>query len=67
MISGTGELIEPDDGIIAIGSGGSYALAAARMLVKHSSLSAREIVEESLLAAGDICIYTNKNLTIEEL
>ncbi|MER3524330.1 MAG: HslU--HslV peptidase proteolytic subunit [Ignavibacteria bacterium] len=67
IISGTGELIEPDDGIIAIGSGGSYALAAARMLVKHSSLSAREIVEESLRAAGDICIYTNTTLTIEEL
>jgi ATP-dependent HslUV protease subunit HslV len=67
VISGTGELIEPDDGIVAIGSGGSYALAAARMLVKHSNLSAREIVEESLTTAGDICIYTNKNLTIEEL
>lgn len=67
VISGNGELIEPDDGIIAIGSGGSYALAAARMLVKHSALSAREIVEESLLAAGEICIYTNRNVTIEEL
>lgn len=67
IISGTGELIEPDDGIIAIGSGGSFALAAARMLVKHSSLSAREIVEESLRAAGDICIYTNATLTIEKL
>lgn len=67
VISGTGELIEPDDGIIAIGSGGSFALAAARMLVKHSNLSAREIVEESLQTAGDICIYTNKNLSIEEL
>jgi ATP-dependent HslUV protease subunit HslV len=67
VISGTGEIIEPDDGIVAIGSGGSYALAAARMLLKHSSLSAREIVEESLLTAADICIYTNKNLTIEEL
>jgi ATP-dependent HslUV protease subunit HslV len=67
VISGTGEIIEPDDGIVAIGSGGSFALAAARMLVKHSSLSAREVVEESLRTAGDICIYTNKNLTIEEL
>lgn len=67
ILSGTGELIEPDDGIIAIGSGGSYALAAARMLVKHSTLSAREIVEESLQTAGDICVFTNKNLTIEEL
>jgi ATP-dependent HslUV protease subunit HslV len=67
VISGTGEIIEPDDGILAIGSGGSYALAAARMLVKHSTLSAREIVEESLSTAADICIYTNPNLTIEEL
>lgn len=67
VISGTGEIIEPDDGILAIGSGGSFALAAARMLVKHSTLSAREIVEESLNTAGDICIYTNKNITIEEL
>lgn len=67
IISGTGELIEPDDGIVAIGSGGSYALAAARMLIKHSNLSAREIVEESLRTAGEICIYTNTHLTIEEL
>lgn len=67
VISGTGEIIEPDDGILAIGSGGSYALAAARMLLKHSQLSAREVVEESLKAAADICIYTNQNLTIEEL
>jgi ATP-dependent HslUV protease subunit HslV len=67
VISGTGEIIEPDDGILAIGSGGSYALAAARMLVKHSTLSAREIVEESLKTAADICIYTNPNLSIEEL
>ena len=67
VISGTGEIIEPDDGILAIGSGGSFALAASRMLVKHSQLSAREIVEESLRTAADICIYTNSNLTIEEL
>jgi ATP-dependent HslUV protease subunit HslV len=67
VISGTGEIIEPDDGILAIGSGGSYALAAARMLVKHSTLSARDIVEESLLTAADICIYTNPHLAIEEL
>jgi ATP-dependent HslUV protease subunit HslV len=67
VISGTGEIIEPDDGIVAIGSGGSFALAAARMLVKHSSLSAREIVEESLHAAADICVYTNHELTIEQL
>ncbi|MDI6779741.1 MAG: ATP-dependent protease subunit HslV [Bacteroidota bacterium] len=67
IISGTGEIIEPDDGIVAIGSGGSYAVAAARMLVKYSDLSTREIVEESLKTAGDICIYTNQNITIEEL
>jgi ATP-dependent HslUV protease subunit HslV len=67
VISGTGEIIEPDDGIVAIGSGGSYALAAARMLVKHSTLNSRQIVEESLKAAADICIYTNQNFTIEEL
>lgn len=67
IISGTGEIIQPDDGIMAIGSGGSYALAAARMLVRHSTLSAREIVEESLRTAADLCIYTNAHLTIEEL
>jgi ATP-dependent HslUV protease subunit HslV len=67
VISGTGEIIEPDDGILAIGSGGSYALAAARMLIKHSTLTARGIVEESLHVAADICIYTNNNISIEEL
>ena len=67
IISGTGDVIEPDDGIVAVGSGGSYALSAARILVKHTKLSAREMVHESLNAASDICIYTNKNFTIEEL
>lgn len=67
VISGTGEIIEPDDGILAIGSGGSYALAAARMLIRHSTLTARDIVEESLHVAADICIYTNDNISIEEL
>ncbi len=67
VISGTGEIIEPDDGIVAIGSGGTFALAAARMLVRHSTLPARSIVEESLKTAADICIYTNSNLTSEEL
>ena len=67
LISGTGDVIEPEDGIITIGSGGSYALAAAQALVKHTSLSAKEIVEESLKIAGNICIYSNQNLTIEEL
>ena len=67
VISGTGDVIEPDDGIVAVGSGGSYALAAARMLVKHTQLSAADIVRESLNAASDICIYTNKNFHVEEL
>jgi len=67
LISGTGDVIEPDDDIIAIGSGGSYALSAGRALLKHSDLSARDIVEESLKIAGEICIYTNQSITIEEL
>ena len=67
IISGNGDVIEPDDGIVAIGSGGSYATAAARMLVKYSNLSAKEIISEALNVAADICIYTNKNITIEEL
>ncbi|HTK81997.1 MAG TPA: ATP-dependent protease subunit HslV [Bacteroidota bacterium] len=67
VISGTGEVVEPDDGIVAIGSGGNYALTAARMLVKHTNLSAKEIVQQSLEAAADICIYTNKHIVIEEL
>jgi len=67
LISGTGDVIEPDENILAIGSGGTYALSAATALVKHSSLSAKEIVEESLRIASQICIYTNCELTIEEL
>jgi ATP-dependent HslUV protease subunit HslV len=67
IISGTGDVIEPDDGIVAVGSGGSFALAAARMLVKHTKLDAKAIVRESLDVASDICIYTNKNFHIEEL
>ncbi len=68
LISGTGDVIEPDDDILAIGSGGSYALAAARALVRHAEgLSAREIVEQGLQIAGEICIYTNNNLTILDL
>jgi ATP-dependent HslUV protease, peptidase subunit HslV len=67
IISGNGDVIEPDDGIVAIGSGGSYALAAARILVKHTSLSARDIVSESLRIASEICVYTNSNIVIEEL
>ena len=67
IISGTGDVIEPDDGILAIGSGGSYALAAARALVKHSDLNAREIAEEAMNIASSICIYTNSNIIVEEL
>ena len=67
IISGTGDVIEPDDGIVAIGSGGAYALAAARALLKHSQLSAREIAEEAMTIASSICIYTNSNIVIEEL
>jgi ATP-dependent HslUV protease subunit HslV len=67
IISGNGDVIEPDDGIVAIGSGGSYATAAARMLLKYSNLSAKDIVKESLEVAADICIYTNNHITIEEL
>lgn len=67
LISGTGDVIEPDDGIIAIGSGGNYALAAGRSLVQHSSLNAEEIVRESLKIAADICIYTNTNISVETL
>ncbi len=67
IISGTGDVIEPDDGIVAIGSGGQYALVSARIMLKYTKLSAREIVEESLKQAADICVYTNSNITIEEL
>jgi len=65
LVSGTGDVIQPTDGIAAIGSGGSYALAAARALIAHSTLSAKEIVETSLGIAGDLCIYTNKNIEVE--
>ena len=67
LISGTGDLIEPDDGIVGIGSGGSYALAAARALNKHTELSAREIALEAMQIAGKICIYTNESISVEEL
>ncbi len=67
IISGTGDVIEPEDGILAIGSGGPYALAAARGLVAHSTLDAPRIVEESMRIAGDIDIYTNQHIAIEEL
>ena len=67
LISGTGDLIEPDDGIVAVGSGGPFAMAAARALVRHSPLDARQIADEAMKIAADICIYTNPNVTIEEL
>nr|MBV6629686.1 ATP-dependent protease subunit HslV [Oceanococcus sp. HetDA_MAG_MS8] len=67
MISGNGDVMEPEHAVMAIGSGGSFALSAARALVDHSKLSAEDIVRESLLIAADVCIYTNDNLTIETL
>ncbi len=67
LVAGTGEVIEPDDGILAVGSGGPYALAAARALAAHSDLSAEEIVREALNTAAGICVYTNNHLTIETL
>jgi ATP-dependent HslUV protease subunit HslV len=67
LLSGSGDIIEPDDGIAAIGSGGPFALAAARALLGHTELTARAIAEAAMAIAGDICIYTNRNLTVEEL
>jgi ATP-dependent HslUV protease subunit HslV len=67
LLSGHGDIIEPDDGIVAIGSGGSFALAAARALAKNTKMNAREIVQEAMKIASDICIYTNSNFTFEEL
>ncbi|MFH1941034.1 MAG: ATP-dependent protease subunit HslV [bacterium] len=67
VISGTGDIIEPDDNIVAIGSGGPYALAAARALIKHTKMSAAEVVKEALHITAQICIYTNDRIVIEEL
>lgn len=67
LVSGNGDVIEPDDGIVAIGSGGPYALAAARALAKHTQMSARDIVQEAMHLAGEICIFTNEQVVIEEL
>lgn len=67
IVSGTGEVIEPDDGVAAIGSGGMYALAAARALKENTELSAAEIAKKSLLIASEICVYTNSNITVEEV
>jgi ATP-dependent HslUV protease subunit HslV len=67
LVSGTGDVIQPSDGILGIGSGGTYAVAAARALVAHSNLAASEIVRTALSIAGDLCIYTNRNIEVEEL
>jgi ATP-dependent HslUV protease subunit HslV len=67
LVSGTGEVLSPDDDVVAVGSGGSYALAAARALLKYTELSAEEVVRESLAIAADIDIYTNNHITVEEL
>ncbi|HLY38553.1 MAG TPA: ATP-dependent protease subunit HslV [Candidatus Binatia bacterium] len=67
VISGTGDVIEPEDGLCAIGSGGNFALAAARALVRHSSLDARQIAEQAMRIAADICVYTNTEIAVEEL
>ncbi len=67
LLSGNGDVIAPDDGVLAIGSGGSYALAAARALMKHTELSARDVAVEALTIAGEICIYSNQNIIVEEL
>ncbi len=67
LLSGTGDLIEPDDGIIGIGSGGAFAQAAAKALIRHSALDAKAIAEEAMKIAAEICVYTNTHLTIEEL
>jgi ATP-dependent HslUV protease subunit HslV len=65
LISGTGDVIEPDEGVVAIGSGGSYALAAARALMRHTELSAAEVAEKSLAIASEICVYTNDEIIVE--
>lgn len=67
VLSGGGDVIEPDDGIVAIGSGGPYALSAARALARHTDYGARQIAEEALRIAGEVCIYTNQNIVVEEL
>jgi ATP-dependent HslUV protease subunit HslV len=67
LLSGTGDLIEPDDGVLGIGSGGPYAMAAARALIKHSQLDARAVAEQAMALAAEICVYTNGQLVLEEL
>jgi ATP-dependent HslUV protease subunit HslV len=67
LLSGTGDVIEPDEGVIAIGSGGSYALSAARALLRHTDLDAAQVARESLAIASEICVYTNDSIVVEEL
>lgn len=67
IVSGTGDVIEPEDGLVAIGSGGPYALSAARALLSHTQLDAKTVAVEALNIAGDVCIYTNRNIVVEEL
>lgn len=67
LLSGSGDLIEPDDGILAIGSGGNFALAAARSLVRHTTMDAATVAREAMRIAAEICVYTNANITVEEL
>ena len=67
ILTGTGEVIEPQDGVCAIGSGGNYALAAAKALIDNTNLSAKEIVEKALYIAGEICVFTNHNITVIEM
>lgn len=67
LLSGTGDVIETDDGILAIGSGGPFALSAAKALIKNTNLNAKEIANEALTVAADVCIYTNHNIIIEEI
>ena len=67
MISGVGDVFEPEGGVCAIGSGGNYALAAGKALIENTKLSAREIAEKAMKIAGDICVYTNNHITVEEV
>ncbi len=67
LLSGTGDVIEPDEGVLAVGSGGAYALSAARALLRHTKLSAKQVAVESLKIASEICIFTNNEITVEEL
>jgi ATP-dependent HslUV protease, peptidase subunit HslV len=67
LLSGTGDVIEPDDGVLAVGSGGSFALAAARALLRHTKLPAAKIAQEALMIASEICVFTNNHITVEEL